>query len=127
LILSKRKRVGGRMEGSRGRGEGTRSRGPRAFSIKHVRIRCKDVNTRANLLRHLGHGGKRKHETNTKQRYEYDAIRKGNYQIAYLYVCDIDTYTDGAPGTQKKLNQKNSDRVSDTLPRYIRGDPLGEG
>jgi hypothetical protein len=37
-------------------GRGDRSRGPRAFSIKHVRIRCKDVNTRANLLRHLGVG-----------------------------------------------------------------------
>jgi hypothetical protein len=36
-------------------GGGPRSRGPRAFSIRHVRIRCKDVNIGANLIRHLGH------------------------------------------------------------------------
>lgn len=48
-----------RLRGAWGRmrdhGGGARSRGPRAFSIKHVRIRCKDVNTRANRIRHLGH------------------------------------------------------------------------
>jgi hypothetical protein len=37
-------------------GEGARGHEDHApFSIKHVRIRCKDVNTRANLVRHLGH------------------------------------------------------------------------